>query len=80
MVRMVREEVCSCPMEMCEACKTLKRSNGRGTGHPSLVMVGDRREMSYGAMRADEQDFECRVCGKRWMHETGNAGYGWVEK
>jgi hypothetical protein len=43
-------------------------------------MVGDRREMSNGAMRADEQDYECRACGTKWMHETGNAGFGWVEQ
>ena len=67
-------------MAMCEACTTLERSDRRGAGHSDLAKVGDRREMSNGAMRADEQDYECRACGKKWMHETGNAGFGWVEQ
>ncbi len=36
--------------------------------------------MANGPLRADEQDYECRVCGTKWMHETGNAGFGWVEQ
>jgi transposase-like protein len=42
------------------------------------MAVGARREAAFGGMRADEQDYECTVCGQRWMHETGNSGCGWM--
>ena len=67
-------------MAKCEACMALEDSNRRGSGHADLVKVGDLREMTNGPSRADEQDYECRACGSRWMHETGNAGFGWIEQ
>lgn len=45
-----------------------------------LIKVGGLREMSNGPLRADEQDYVCTTCGTAWMHETGNAGFGWVEQ
>jgi len=67
-------------MAMCEACAALERGDSRGTGHPDLAKVGDLRPMANGGFRADEQDYECRACGTKWMHETGNSGFGWVEQ
>lgn len=67
-------------MAMCEACAALEHGDRRGTGHPDLAKVGDLRPMANGGLRADEQDYECRTCGTKWMLETGNSGFGWVEQ
>jgi hypothetical protein len=67
-------------MAMCEACIALEQSDRRGAGHPGLIKVGELRGMSNGPLRADEQDYVCTTCGTTWMHETGNAGFGWVEQ
>lgn len=67
-------------MAMCEGCKALEGGHRHRAGHSDLVTVGDLREMTNGPSRADEQDYECKACGAKWMHETGNAGYGWVEQ
>ncbi len=67
-------------MAMCEACAALEAGDRQGAGHPGLAEVGGQRPMANGPLRADEQDYECRVCGTKWMHETGNAGFGWVEQ
>lgn len=67
-------------MAMCEACAGLVGGDRRGPGHLDLVRVGDLREFTNGPSRADEQDYECKTCGTKWMHETGNAGFGWVEQ
>ena len=68
-------------MAMCEACTALEGGDRRTPPpHSDLVRVGDLREMTNGPLRADEQDYECKACGTKWMHETGNSGFGWVEQ
>ncbi|GAB2664419.1 hypothetical protein GCM10009743_45680 [Kribbella swartbergensis] len=66
------------PMDMCDACRTLKTAGRRTPPHSALVAVGPVRSCSVMGMRADEQDYRCNACGQRWMHETGNSGYGWI--
>lgn len=64
-------------MVMCEECQKLLGAGRKTPPHGDLV-AGEFREVRAGGMRADEQDYECRRCGRKWMHETGNHGEGWI--
>lgn len=67
---------------MCDDCWKLVDTGTAGRKvlpHAHLELIGDFRQVANAGMRADEQDYRCTACGKEWMHETGNAGMGWVE-
>jgi hypothetical protein len=74
-VKLVRDAMC----DDCWKLKATRTSGRRVPPHSALERVNDFREVASGGMRADEQDYVCGVCGKNWMHETGNHGMGWVE-
>ncbi|WP_284982348.1 hypothetical protein [Arthrobacter sp. efr-133-TYG-118] len=68
-------------MAMCNDCKALTGlgvSGRKKPPHAALVPVGELREIAVKGMRADEQDYRCTECGQQWIHETGNAGQGWI--
>ena len=69
------------PLELCADCQALLERSSKdrhAAGHSNLTAVGERRDIAPYGWRADEQDYTCRGCGHKWMHETGNYGYGWV--
>ncbi len=63
-------------MAMCEACKS-QRGDKR-TPHEDLIPDGPERGCSSAMGSCYEQDYVCRKCGSKFMHETGNSGYGWI--
>lgn len=74
-VRLVKEA-------MCDDCFKLVGIGPKGRvipPHESLSRVGEFRQLGNAGANADEQDYLCEACSKEWMHETGNAGMGWVE-
>lgn len=64
--------------DMCSGCQALVGKGRHTSPHVKLRTVGPLREISAYGNRADEQDYRCEDCGTEWMHETGNAGYGWI--
>lgn len=64
-------------MQMCDRCQALTTADKDAAPHPDLVAESAR---SVGSIlgSADERYFKCRACGHRWLHESGNLGFGWV--
>lgn len=61
---------------MCEGCRKLKTASRRTPPHAALVLEASQ-PFSGAGMTADERYYRCATCGHPWLHETGNAGYGW---
>ncbi|WP_454729446.1 hypothetical protein [Cellulosimicrobium protaetiae] len=64
---------------MCETCDPLLHAGRHERPPAGLTTDGERIEVASMGMRADEQYYRCDDCGQRWMHETGNAGMGWLK-
>ena len=66
---------------MCEDCRCLVEKGNRHTlPHKNLKPDPERQsKRTNSAMgSADEEYYVCTICGKEWLHETGNMGMGWV--
>lgn len=65
-------------VEPCKACEVMRETL---EPHSALLEEGIFRRIVSLGKHSDEQDYRCSICGKAWMHETGDTGYafGWIE-
>jgi hypothetical protein len=62
----------------CEDCKKLLGADRRIVPHQNLKLTGSKPMTSmFGSV--GEYYYECKKCGKSWLHETGSYGEGWIE-
>ena len=64
--------------EMCQDCAGLVGAGSATAPHETLVADDTKQEFEGYGVQVDEQAYVCTVCGQRWIHETGDAGYGWI--
>jgi hypothetical protein len=61
---------------LCDDCKALVGAGRYVQAHSGLQLLSSQ-SFSSAAGSADEAYYQCTVCGKKWLHETGNMGFGW---
>jgi len=64
--------------EMCQDCAGLVGADSAMAPHENLVADDTKHEFEGYGVQFDEQAYVCTVCGQGWIHETDNAGYGWI--
>ena len=62
---------------MCDDCKRLVGAHRHAQPHSNLVST-DFKEINSMFGSVNEHYYECRVCHRKWMHETGSYGQGWM--
>lgn len=62
----------------CEACEKQPRSR-RAAPLPCMIPDPDRKSVSgnFQGRGTTDDYYICSECGHKWMHESGNCGYGW---
>lgn len=65
-------------LDLCDDCKMLVGAGRNATPHRKLKPTRSHR-VSSAMGPADEDYYECTVCGHKWLHETGSCGYGWIK-
>ncbi len=63
----------STALEPCEECERLRNAGNSTPPHVNLERLPIRIDTS------DVQRYQCRVCGKVWLHENGPMSFGWIE-
>jgi len=61
---------------LCENCKGLIGGGQYTQPHQNLIRT-DFKPVQSMFGNVDEYYYKCSVCGKEWLHETGNYGQGW---
>jgi len=62
---------------LCDSCRKLVGAGRHTKPHSNLEKTNFNPIKSmHGSV--DETDYTCRVCEKKWLHETGSYGQGWV--
>lgn len=64
------------PIEPCEHCRALAGGRRSTPAHKHL-MPESNGEYSQHGKTTNEAHYVCSICGKKWLHETGNCGMGW---
>jgi hypothetical protein len=68
------------PVNNINECKDCKRLIGAGkyTKPHKNLRLQDSLKFSSITGAADEANYKCIVCEKKWLHETGSCGMGWL--
>jgi len=60
----------------CDECNALNGKGRHTPPHKYLLQI-DFKAFPSQFGNVDEYYYECRQCGKKWLHETGSYGHGW---
>lgn len=63
---------------LCSDCIKLIGQGRHAPPHKKLTSL-NLIKINSAMGSADEHYYECKVCGHKWMHETGSCGYGWIK-
>ena len=64
-------------MMLCQECVEQDKNKRKKT-HKNLIMTKDTIGINCAMGSVNETYYRCEICGREWMHETGNLGYGWI--